>query len=165
MVAEMDWKCDMIYALYDVAEEFISTRPQHQHQVNGHFTKPSSSATKGKVPTHSVNFMDGVDSEPEGIFEYTIPKRNGRLVEVEDVDDSDEYREHRGNNILGVNMGRGGENEVSLLDETSEAEEDTNMEIARQLKRQGKEVDRQLGRGQERVVKDSYDEGEETFRI
>lgn len=163
MVAEMDWKCDMIYALYDVAEEFISTRPQHQHQVNGLPTKPSSSATKGKAPVHSVNFMNSVDSEVEGVFEYIIPKRNGKLVEVEDVDDSDEYRGHM-DNILGVNMGRGGENEVSLLDETSEVEEDTNMQIARHLKRQGKEVDRQLGRGQERVVKDSYDGGEGTFR-
>ncbi|KAF8422513.1 hypothetical protein EV426DRAFT_670644 [Tirmania nivea] len=164
MVAEMDWKCDMIYALYDVAEEFISTRPQHQHQVNGHSTKASNSAVKGKGPAHSVNFMNGVDSEADDVFEYAIPKRNGKLVEVEDVEDSDEYRGYRGN-MMGVNMGRGGENEVSLLDETSEVEEDTNMQVARHLKRQGKEVDRQLGRGQERVVKDSYDEGEETFRI
>ncbi|KAF8453129.1 hypothetical protein BGX38DRAFT_1179336 [Terfezia claveryi] len=162
MVAEMDWKCDMIYALYDVAEEFISTRPQHQHQVNG--TKSSSSAPKGKVPAHSVNFMRGVDSGVEHVFEYTIPKRNGKLVEVEDADDSDEYRGQRGN-MFGVNMGRGGDNEVSLLDETSEVEEDMNMQIARHLKRQGKEADRQSGREQERVVKDSYDEGEESFRI
>ncbi|RPB21607.1 hypothetical protein L211DRAFT_869862 [Terfezia boudieri ATCC MYA-4762] len=159
MVAEMDWKCDMIYALYDVAEEFVSTRP---HQVNG--TKSSSSAPKGKVTAHSINSMGGVDSGAEHVFEYTIPKRNGKLVEVEDADDSDEYRGHMGN-MFGVNMGRGGDNEVSLLDETSEVEENMNMQIARHLKRQGKEVDRQSGRKQERVVKDSYDEGEETFRI
>ena len=143
MVAEMDCKCDMIYALYDVAEEFISTRPQYQHQANDRAKPSSSGATKGKAPTHSVNFMDGVDLEAEDVFKYTIPKRNGKLVEVEDVDDSDEYRGHTGD-MSNANIGRGGEKEVSLLDETSEAEEDTNMQIARLSKKQGKEVDRRF---------------------
>jgi len=160
MVAEMDWKCDMIYALYDVAEEFISTRSQ----VNDRAKPSSSSAAKGKAPAYSVNFMGGADSEAEGVFEYTAPKRNGKLVEVEDVDDSDEYRGHI-RDMSNVNMSRGGENEISLLDETSEVEEDTSTLIARHLKRQGKEADRQFGRAQEKVVRDSYGEGDETDGI
>lgn len=164
MVTEMDWKCDMIYALYDVAEEVITSRPD----TDGKYTS-SSSAAKGKGPAKTANTnMNGLRSDEESEFEYAIPaRRNGRLVEVEDVDESGEYHHHMAD-LSNVNMGRGGgDNEVSLLDETEDEEDvdDTNREVARHLARQGKEVDRGLvgnGRGgQEKVVMDSYEDRDE----
>lgn len=163
MVAEMDNKCDMIYALYDVAEEVISIRPHHHHHHH-HHEKSTKAISKGKAPAQSVNFMDDSDEE-QGEFEYPAPGRSGKLVQIEDVEDSGDYHAHAAD-MSNVNLGRGGGNlnEVSLLDET---EDDTSMQVARHLARQGKEIDRQLGDGrgsQEKSVMDSFDEGERTFR-
>lgn len=135
MVAEMDWKCDMIYALYDVAEEIFTARPKRKDLDH----KPASSLIKGKT---NVNFMHGINPDEEvGYFQR---RPGGGLVDVEDVEDSEEYHRNTAD-LSNVNMGRGSYNEVSLLDESGEVEDDTTMQVARHLAKQGRELDRNLG--------------------
>ncbi|KAI5808689.1 hypothetical protein DFH27DRAFT_235330 [Peziza echinospora] len=100
MVAEMDWKCDMIYALYDVAEEVNGGKhslptPAHSHR---HLYRHHS-PTKGKSP-QQVNFMDlhGFDSEGEQEeFEREIQVNGGKskLVDVDAGSDTEREDHHR----------------------------------------------------------------------
>lgn len=155
MVAEMDWKCDMIYALYDVAEEVIS--------IGGHIKHKHPRARSGDdiigrapAPPQGVNFrnMNVIDSEAEEEFERDLRRELGRA--------------HDGNHdeTFSTTRGVGNHNEVSLLDGS---EDDTSMQVARHLAMQQKEMERQLGGGggrqQEKVVVDSYDEGDESYRV
>ncbi|KAF8471707.1 centrosome microtubule-binding domain of Cep57-domain-containing protein [Kalaharituber pfeilii] len=170
MVAEMDWKCDMIYALYDVAEEVITSRKQHAA------ASKSTSAAKGKAPVRGVYFQnkDGVDSEDDD-FERGLQKelsRSGaKLVDIDGEEASGAGAEgHRNDEDTTATISATmavGQNEISLLDESNELD-DTNMEVARHLARQHKEMEKQLGNGngsrkQDKVVMDSYDEGDSSF--
>lgn len=167
MVAEMDWKCDMIYALYDVAEEIITARPKRK----GHDHKPASSSTKGKTNGPAVNFMHDVNRDEEAEYFHAMQSQwrpGGKLVDVEDVEDSVEYHQNT-MDLSNVNVGRSNYNEVSLLDESGELEDDTTMQVARHLAKQGRGPDRNIG-NDERVQKqgvmlDSDEDADLGFRV